>query len=964
MRLLDLFRPKWKQSDVETRLSALKELKADEIDIFEEIAISDPDVQVRRAAAERISQREDLERLAEKDPDPAVVEVIQQKLDVERTRELIADAADWQGKLQAIRSEDALVDIVLQTHDAELRLAAMQRIEKASCLTKLALKKCGKEVGLTIVGRLLDINNLRKVAEHGSNNAVRKAAAAKVDKLAPPEGPDDQELRNQELVQLCEHARELQDSWNFEAVGKLLAEDADKWKQLDPDDQHELAADFHDALDKFQKRSVDFEERQKQEQVNLEAVKACRMKKEKLCEQLIELDPLAEDVRKQAQEIERLWEEMAPLPQKQEDELRLRFATANEKVMSNINQVGEERDILEKLGRLATRMKVLAEGDDWAAIEKALKDHSWPTDALKLLDDTEPRERFETAMALMKTHIGERREAKSSEDKARLARLKELLKIVEDQCAVENHGTASHAVREAQKEWNKLRGSSEADLQSALRAALDKFYKREREHREEREWDEWHNKGVKEELIKEVQACSENKDLPQIAKIIREAQIKWKQTGSVPRASSDSMWQDFHSACEENYARCKVFFDQQREQRQEHLKKAIDLCERAEALQDSTDWRDTTDALKALQEEWREVGSLPRKENKTIYQRFRKACNQFFEQRRSHYDEMDGHRAENNKQKEQLIADVEALIESAEQHHPGACIDLQNRWKRIGPAMRGKEEKLWQKFREACDRFFKKLDEDRVEHQQAKEKICERVEALVNGLTEDSDRNQVAREIMELQKAWKEVGPAPRDSEDGLWKRFRVPCDKFFADRRQKFQEMDDERERHQAIKQDLLMQAESLIDSTDWRDAGNALKDLQVEWKRVGSASKDKEIWKAFRSACDHFFKRRDAHYDKLDGRRLSNLKRKEKLIAELEHLLGVDKEEAPEKESTLSLAEELTLALEANFAMASQSRSLEDEIRQIQSDWKRVGPVPHEFDKSLWNRYKKLMDQHYGKK
>ncbi len=303
------------------------------------------------------------------------------------------------------------------------------------------------------------------------------------------------------------------------------------------------------------------------------------------------------------------------------------------------------------------------------------------------------------------------------------------------------------------------------------------------------------------------------------------------------------------------------------------------------------------------------------------------------------------------------------MVENAADHHAGACIDLQEQWKHAGPAPRNREEELWNRFRDACDRFFKKLDAEREENVKAKEKLCAEIDALVNTLDESSDRDAVARQIIELQQRWKAAGPAPRDHEDELWNRFRAPCDKFFEERRRQFQEIADEKERHLAVKQDLLLQAEALKDSDDWRGAGDAIRDLQTQWKQTGPGPKDEEenVWNDFQSACNHFFSRRDEHFAKMDKRRLENLKARERLLAELEKLVGGLDEDAPTADDGMSLAEELALAIETNFVKASKGRSSQDDVRRIQDEWKRIGSIPYEFEKQIRSRYKKLLDKFY---
>ena len=191
------------------------------------------------------------------------------------------------------------------------------------------------------------------------------------------------------------------------------------------------------------------------------------------------------------------------------------------------------------------------------------------------------------------------------------------------------------------------------------------------------------------------------------------------------------MWQQFHEACEANYARCKDFFDEKEQERQANLEFCTKLCEEAEALKDSEDWRSAVGRYKAMQNEWKQHGSLPRKEADDLYNRFRTACDAFFERFGEHMEDVDSHREENQAAKEELIKKAEALI-NEDPVRADACIALQNEWKELGPGIKEKDEETWNAFRAACDAVFEKLEAEHVKNVPAKEALCDKVEALVD----------------------------------------------------------------------------------------------------------------------------------------------------------------------------------------------------------------------------------------
>ena len=107
---------------------------------------------------------------------------------------------------------------------------------------------------------------------------------------------------------------------------------------------------------------------------------------------------------------------------------------------------------------------------------------------------------------------------------------------------------------------------------------------------------------------------------------MRELQEQWRAAAEVPRAQADVLWRRFKAAHDEVWARCETYFTEQAAERASNLEKKIALCEQAEALKDSTDWIKTADALKALQNEWKNIGPVSRGREKAIWERFRGAC--------------------------------------------------------------------------------------------------------------------------------------------------------------------------------------------------------------------------------------------------------------------------------------------------------------------------------------------------
>ena len=234
-----------------------------------------------------------------------------------------------------------------------------------------------------------------------------------------------------------------------------------------------------------------------------------------------------------------------------------------------------------------------------------------------------------------------------------------------------------------------------------------------------------------------MEALKSEENAEEIAHRIRDLQQQWRQAADVPRAQSDALWQRFKKAHDEVWARCEAHFAAEAVTRDENLKKKIALCERVEALGDSTRWIQTADEIKTLQAEWKTIGPVSRGQEKAVWERFRAACDRFFSRRHDDLAQRKMAWAENFAKKEALCVQVEALADSIDWEPAAADIKrLQAEWKTIGPVKKSRSEVVWQRFRTACDRFFARYAQRheiaRGERVAAREAICAEVEAAAS----------------------------------------------------------------------------------------------------------------------------------------------------------------------------------------------------------------------------------------
>ena len=212
-------------------------------------------------------------------------------------------------------------------------------------------------------------------------------------------------------------------------------------------------------------------------------------------------------------------------------------------------------------------------------------------------------------------------------------------------------------------------------VRDELKPRCDAFFEKQNQERAE-------NLTKKEALCAEVEALADSGDWNRTADRIKEMQAQWRTLGPVPQEVSDAIWKRFRAACDRFFERRKEHFDELKGERDENLAKKEALCDRAVALQDTTDWAATAEELKKLQAEWRTIGPVPKKKSDAIWKRFRGACDHFFD-RFKRRDEIEG---EERAKARLAIVDELALLpgELEGKALSERTLDIWNQWRKLG----------------------------------------------------------------------------------------------------------------------------------------------------------------------------------------------------------------------------------------------------------------------------------------
>ena len=201
-------------------------------------------------------------------------------------------------------------------------------------------------------------------------------------------------------------------------------------------------------------------------------------------------------------------------------------------------------------------------------------------------------------------------------------------------------------------------------------------------------------------------------DWETVAQQIIAMQAEWKTIGYAPRKANQQIFERFRTACDRFFIAKSQFNKEMRETFAANLAKKTTLCEKAEQLSESTDWAATTKQLIALQAEWKTIGSVPNKASDTVWKRFSKACNTFFNRKKAANNSGSEEETANLAKKQDIIARLQQLIAEGSDNLHDAVKALQAEWNEVGHVPFKKKEQIYQAYRKACDTLYDTLHEE------------------------------------------------------------------------------------------------------------------------------------------------------------------------------------------------------------------------------------------------------------
>ena len=386
--------------------------------------------------------------------------------------------------------------------------------------------------------------------------------------------------------------------------------------------------------------------------------------------------------------------------------------------------------------------------------------------------------------------------------------------------------------------------------------------------------------------------------------------------------------------------RAKQNEDMEKQKVENLAKKQAILDELKEIIASDDSLKKTYDDFRALQDRWKEIGPVPAAENSNLWNNYHFLVEKFFDKVRIGRELRDLDMKKNLDAKIELCEKAEELLDEKSITKAFKTLQkLHEDWKEVGPVPQDKKDEIWERFKAATDKInqirrehYAQIEEEQTGNFEAKKALCEKAEELIaEDYTSVNAWQKKSTELSEIFGVWKTIGPASKKDNEEIWQRFRGTMDTFFAKKKEFFATLKDRQTENLERKTQLCIEAEALMESTDWKNATEQIKKLQEEWKTIGPVPKrhTDKIWKRFRAACDTFFTRKNEHFS---GRRTeedANLATKKALIEEIK-------------------AFQLTPSRNENM----------EAIKAFQKRWIEIGYVPMKYKDTINKEYRELID------
>lgn len=349
---------------------------------------------------------------------------------------------------------------------------------------------------------------------------------------------------------------------------------------------------------------------------------------------------------------------------------------------------------------------------------------------------------------------------------------------------------------------------------------------------------------------------------------LKEIQENWKEVGDIPREKRDEIQTEYSRLIEDFFYNINIYKQLKEHDLHRNTQLKLTIIEKLQALDKVTSVKEVEQQLKALQNDWEDVGPVSNDEWDVMKDNYWKAVKLAYDRINVYFEERRTKLQENLNQKIELVAEITAYVEalpaeldkSAWDSSTSKILEFQEAWKKIGFGPKKENEEVWKAFRAQCDQFFARKKEFFGELQQELDVIAQQKVKLIekaDALKDSTDWKETANKIIQLQKDWKNAGHSGQKNEQKLWKHFRGACDAFFNSRQKHFEAADAEFEGNLKLKEELITKIEAYKASDDKKQVLADLKQFSADFAAIGKVPmKVKDtVYNRYKSTLDKIY-------------------------------------------------------------------------------------------------------------
>ena len=367
----------------------------------------------------------------------------------------------------------------------------------------------------------------------------------------------------------------------------------------------------------------------------------------------------------------------------------------------------------------------------------------------------------------------------------KLAIVEELKQLLDSE---ETLNTTFAKFHDLQARWRAVGQVPQArvsDLYETYNLHVEHFYDYVKINKELRDLDWKRNLEAKSSLCEQAEALTTASAIVEAFHKLQKLHEEWREVGPVALEHKEELWSRFKAASSIINRRHQEYFEAIKAEQLQNFERKSALCEEIEAMVASAPttlkaWNKASERLQQIQQEWRTIGFAPKRENTKVYDRFRVACDKFFEAKHLFYTEAKNDMDNNLEVKNSLCERAEAIAEREDwAKATEELLALQAEWKQSGAVSRKYADVVWKRFRAACDKFFERKSQHFSEKDSEYNTNLEAKRALLAEMAEA----KVASfdEIKEYQRRWSEIGFVPIKHKDALQKEYKAVLDKLFG---------------------------------------------------------------------------------------------------------------------------------------------------------------------------------------